>query len=184
MKIVCDREQLLSAFQTAALAVYALGLVAYSSIKVLAPAFYALNDTRTPMLVSLASIVVNVALNWALVRGVGLGHVGLALSTSAVALANCGFLYLFLRRRIGPLGGGPDGGLGKALLRIGVASAAMGAFGLALDAFLSPRLPIRPAVHYGLALAIEGPLCVGLFVLVARRLGVPLPWDRRRKSAT
>jgi putative peptidoglycan lipid II flippase len=162
-----------------ALTAYAIGLAGYAGIKVLAPAFYALDDARTPMLVSLASILVNYVLNWSLVRGAGLGHVGLALSTSAVALANCGFLYLFLRRRIGPLGGG----LGGALLRIAVASAAMGAFGLGLDAVLAPWLPATAVARYALALAIEGPLCAGLFVLAARLLGVPLPWDRRRARA-
>ena len=48
--------------QTAlALACYSAGLAGYSAIKILAPAFYALNDARTPMLVSLASIAVNLA---------------------------------------------------------------------------------------------------------------------------
>ncbi|MGZ9215251.1 MAG: murein biosynthesis integral membrane protein MurJ, partial [Candidatus Binatia bacterium] len=46
--------------QTAnALAAYAVGLAGYGAIKVLSPAFYALNDARTPMLISLGSIAVN-----------------------------------------------------------------------------------------------------------------------------
>src|SRR5207253_11081969 len=88
-----------------ALAAYTAGLAGYAGIKVLDPAFYALDDARTPMLVSLVSIAVNHALNWPFVRRLGFGHVGLALSTSAVALGNFGLLYLLLRRRIGGLGG-------------------------------------------------------------------------------
>ena len=48
----------------AALQFYALGLVAYSGIKVLAPAFYALDKRKTPMMVSFASIGTNLLLNW------------------------------------------------------------------------------------------------------------------------
>jgi putative peptidoglycan lipid II flippase len=160
-----------------ALTGYAVGLAGYAGIKVLAPAFYALGDARTPMLVSLVSILVNVGLNWTLVRGLGLGHVGLALSTSAVALGNCGLLYLFLRRRIGPLGGG----LAGTLLRIALAAAIMGGVAVALDARLAPRLPATPVVRYALALAIEIPACVATFALVARALGVPAL--RRRPAA-
>jgi putative peptidoglycan lipid II flippase len=162
-----------------ALTAYAVGLAGYAGIKVLAPAFYALGDARTPMLVSVVSIAVNLGLNWLLVRQVGLGHVGLALSTSAVALGNCALLYVFLRRRIGPLGGG----LGATLTRIVFAAVAMGAFGLGLDAVLAPRLPATAVVRYALALALEVPLCAGVFVLVAAALGVPLPWARRRGRA-
>jgi putative peptidoglycan lipid II flippase len=162
-----------------ALTAYAVGLAGYAGIKVLAPAFYALDDARTPMLVSVISILVNLTLNWILVHVLGLGHVGLALSTSAVALGNFVLLYVFLRRRIGPFGGR----LGGTLARIVVAAGLMAAFGAAADMLLVPRLPSTPAVRYALEIAIEGPLCVVLFVLVAHRLGVPLPWGRRRSVA-
>ena len=70
----------------AALALYALGLAGYAAIRVLAPAFYALDDARTPMMISLASIATNYVLNWLLVSR--FGHRGLALSTSCVAGLN------------------------------------------------------------------------------------------------
>jgi putative peptidoglycan lipid II flippase len=88
--------------QTAgALAFYSVGLAGYAGIKLLAPAFYALNDGRTPMLISLASIAANFALNWALVSP--LQERGLALSTSIVALINFGVLYWVMWRRIGDI---------------------------------------------------------------------------------
>ena len=105
-----------------ALAAYAIGLAGYAALKVLSPAFYALGDARTPMLISLASIAVNYVMNYFLVDP--FGHVGLAFSTSAVALINFLLLALFMRRRVGPLEGS---GLGSKLLKIGAASIPMAA---------------------------------------------------------
>jgi len=90
--------------QTAdALAAYSLGLAGYAAVKVLAPAFYALKDARTPMLISLASILVNYVMNSMLVHRYG--HVGLALSTSVVALVNFVLLLFFMRRKLGRIEG-------------------------------------------------------------------------------
>jgi putative peptidoglycan lipid II flippase len=106
----------------AALACYAIGLAGYSAIKILAPAFYALNDARTPMLISLLSIATNFIMNWTLV-GV-LQEKGLALSTSVVALLNFALLYFILQRRIQGIEGRKTFG---AVVKILIASAAMGA---------------------------------------------------------
>ena len=107
--------------QTAnALAAYAIGLAGYGAIKVLSPAFYALNDARTPMLISLGSIAVNYLMNSLLVGP--FGHVGLACSTSAVALVNFLLLALFMRRRLGRLEGRR---LGSIVLRICTATVPM-----------------------------------------------------------
>ena len=107
--------------QTAnALAAYAIGLAGYGAIKVLSPAFYALGDARTPMLVSLGSIAVNYLMNSLLVGP--FGHVGLAFSTSAVALVNFLLLALFMRRRLGRLAGRR---LAIIVLKIALASAAL-----------------------------------------------------------
>lgn len=81
-----------------ALAFYAIGLAGYSALRILAPAFYALNDARTPMMISLLSMATNFVMNWMLV-GV-LQERGLALSTSTVALMNFVLLYAIMRRRI------------------------------------------------------------------------------------
>lgn len=105
----------------AALAAYSLGLVGYAALKVLSPAFYALGDARTPMIVSLCSIALNIvtsyflfhlfAANSSLARLIGAdsdinyGHVGLALSTSFVALVNFIALLFLMRRKITRLDG-------------------------------------------------------------------------------
>ncbi len=85
----------------AALRFYAVGLVGYSGIKVLAPAFYALDRRRTPMNISFLAVAVNVALNSFFFFALEWGHRGLALSTSLVALLNFGLLYFYMRREIG-----------------------------------------------------------------------------------
>jgi putative peptidoglycan lipid II flippase len=124
--------------QTAmALACYAVGLAGYSAIKILAPAFYALNDARTPMLVSLVSIVVNLAVASSMVKLAGLGHLGLALSTSAVALFGSAALFMLLRKRLQRMHGRA---LASSVVKILIASAAMG-----LACYFSSR-----AVHHWL----------------------------------
>jgi putative peptidoglycan lipid II flippase len=82
----------------AALQCYAVGLAAYSGIKVLAPAFYALEKRHTPMIVSFVSIATNLLLNYVLTFQMGLGHRGLALSTGIVAMINFGALYFLMHR--------------------------------------------------------------------------------------
>jgi len=90
--------------QTAgALQFYAIGLAAYSAVKVLAPAFYALDKRYLPMMVSIFSIAINFLLNWFFMFKIGLGHRGLALSTSLVALTNFLLLYIMMRKYAGPL---------------------------------------------------------------------------------
>ncbi len=105
-----------------ALAFYALGLVGYSLIKILAPAFYAVDDARTPARVSLASIAVNFGL-CALFVG-PFGHRGLALSTSIVATANAALLFGLLVRRVDTLRAAP---LWRTTGKVLWASAAMAA---------------------------------------------------------
>jgi len=111
--------------QTAiALSCYAAGLAGYSALKVLNPAFYALHDARTPMLVSLISIGVNYVTASLLFRDTTLGHAGLALSTSVVAIFGAVALFLLLRKRIGGVYGR---NLAASIWKIVSASAVMGA---------------------------------------------------------
>jgi len=143
--------------QTAnALAAYAIGLAGYAAVKVLSPAFYALNDARTPMLISIASIAVNYVMNSLLVDS--FGHVGLAFSTSTVALVNFLLLAVFMRRRLGRLGGRQ---LGTTVLRVSAASCAMAATAWLASESLS-HLPLRGvALHF-----IQVSTAIGLATLV------------------
>jgi putative peptidoglycan lipid II flippase len=109
--------------QTAlALSCYAIGLTGYAAIKVLAPAFYALGSARMPMLVSMASILINYLAAYSLTRWTTLRHAGLALATSGVALFGAIVLFGVLRSRLGGIHGRK---LLKSTLKIGLASLIM-----------------------------------------------------------
>ena len=88
-----------STLQTAhALSGYAVGLVAYAAIKVVAPAFYALKRTRIPVIASVTAVVAN--LIWNIFTFRRFGHVGLAVGTSIAALANFSVLTFAFQRQI------------------------------------------------------------------------------------
>lgn len=87
-----------STVQTAqALSAYALGLPAYILLKVLSPAFFARQDTRTPVRIGIIALVVNTVLNVILMFP--LQHVGLALATAIAAWLNVSLLTIALFRR-------------------------------------------------------------------------------------
>jgi putative peptidoglycan lipid II flippase len=151
-----------------ALAGYALGLAGYAGIKVVTPAFYALNDARTPMRIALASIGVNLAVNWLFVHVLGLAHIGLAVSTSVVALANFGLLAGILARRVGPFGAGLAGEIGRiGLATLVMLSAAAFADHLLLRVVPTPGL----AQHAGRVAALLG-AGIPAYYLACRGLGV------------
>lgn len=108
----------------AALQFYAMGLVFYACIKVLSPAFYAIDRKWTPMFVSFGAIGLNLGLNILFIFQLGLGHKGLALATAISAAANFLCLYVLMgttaRQNLHTLR------LLGILLRCGIASAALG----------------------------------------------------------
>ena len=86
-----------------ALWAYAVGLSAFSAVRVLVPVYYSLGMTRIPVTISFVTIALNVALNLILMGP--LQHRGLALATSIASVANFVLLFEVLRRKIGPMGG-------------------------------------------------------------------------------
>src|SRR5580765_6918269 len=89
VRLLFERGRFLASDTTAtaaALRFYAVGLVGYATARIASPVFYALRRSRVPVMVSVATIAVNVAGNIALVRV--LGFRGLALGTSIAMLAN------------------------------------------------------------------------------------------------
>jgi putative peptidoglycan lipid II flippase len=86
-----------------ALFYYAFGLSFVAMTRVLAPAFYALKDTRTPVWTAFIAFLLNVVFSLLLMGP--LLHGGLALATTLSALVNMLLLLWLLRRRIGPFGG-------------------------------------------------------------------------------
>lgn len=86
-----------------ALICYATGLTCVALVRVLAPAFYAVQDTRTPVLTAFIAFVLNLLFSLALMGP--LAHSGLALASSLSAAINMLLLFWLLRRKIGLLGG-------------------------------------------------------------------------------
>ena len=85
-----------------ALLYYAIGLWAFSAVRVVAATFFALKDTRTPMIMATVSILANILLGIVLMGP--MGHGGLALATSLASILNLGLLVYALRRKLGSLG--------------------------------------------------------------------------------
>jgi putative peptidoglycan lipid II flippase len=106
VRLLFERGQFLPADTlptAAALCFYAPGLIGYSAARITGPVFYALGHSRVPVVVSMASVGINIAASIVLVRM--MGFVGLALATSLAALANAGILLWLLRRRLGGMDG-------------------------------------------------------------------------------
>ena len=155
-----------------ALAGWSIGLVGYSAIKVLSPAFYALNDPRTPMMISIASIVVNCITDYYFKKWLtpyGIGHAGLALSTSCVALVNFIALVLLMRRKLGKLEGRR---ILSSFLRIALASAALSVTSYLSYLWLVGRLGQQGFRTHLIETFV--PIAIGgaTFVLLAKLLGV------------
>lgn len=116
-----------------ALIAYAAGLPAFVLVKALTPGFFARGDTATPVKVAMGVVALNLGLNLALTPL--LGHVGIALATSAASWANVLVLgALLMRRRRLVL----DRRLRRAALRLAGAACVMAAVLLALEAAIFP----------------------------------------------
>jgi len=86
-----------------ALLFYSTGIVAYAGVKVVASAFYSMQDTRTPVRIASVAMVTNIVLNLILMRFLDVG--GLAFATAIASYLNLSILLFHLRKRIGNLGG-------------------------------------------------------------------------------
>jgi putative peptidoglycan lipid II flippase len=146
-----------TAATAAALAFYAPGLVGYSAVKIAVPTFYSLHDSRTPVLVSVATVGLNVALNLALVRAIGFK--GLALGTAMSAIFNASVLLWVLRSRLGGIDGRR---ICVSFARIGMASLVMGLAAWGTDAAIAAWLPSHaiPVLAFRVAAAIGVALVV------------------------
>ena len=85
------------------LSAYAVGLPAFIAVKILAPGFYARQDTKTPVKIAITAMVSNMLLNFLFVGTLVMlefkgPHTGLALASSVAAYVNAGLLYRSLRR--------------------------------------------------------------------------------------
>jgi putative peptidoglycan lipid II flippase len=111
---------------TKALLFFAVGLVAQGLIPLLLKAFYAIQDTRTPLYISLAVVVINAVLSVSLpfIAPLGLGVAGIALAFSIAGIVNAIALFVALHNKVGALD--PDHKIFESTARLIVASIIMG----------------------------------------------------------
>jgi putative peptidoglycan lipid II flippase len=77
---------------------FSFGLPFFMAMKVLVPAFFSRQNTKTPMLIALLSLLINIFLNYLLAFYFGLGHLGLAIASSISAIVSVIILSLILKK--------------------------------------------------------------------------------------
>lgn len=160
----------------AAVTGYAVGLIGLIALKIIAPAFYARKDIRTPVKAAFFSLIVVQAVN--LIAVPAFAHAGLALSVGIGSCVNAGSLLWILRRRAiySPLKG-----WGVYALRVFAGSAVMGTalwFGQRGVDWTSLHWGVRAAGVLGM-IAAAAALYFGVIVLLGWRLR-----DLRPRSAS
>ena len=162
-----------------ALAALALGLLFFAGVRIVVPAFYALKDTRMPVLAAFADCAAFILLCVLLTGPLGLPGIGLA--ASGAAAVNLTILLAVLRRREGRLRGRQ---IALSLVRVAAAAAVMGA---ALQAAMR-LFPLKEARGWKGAVAVVAVILVGaaLYWAAAILLRAPEPAElrsvtRRRK---
>jgi len=108
-------------FTAQALLYYAVGLWAFSCIRVVVSAFYAMQDTRTPVKIAVAALLVNVIMG--IILMFPMKHNGLALATSISSAVNIVALAVILRRKVGKF---LDRSFWTSVFRTTLASVVMG----------------------------------------------------------
>jgi len=169
-----------------ALFLYAFGLVGYTGVKVLAPAFYALARPRVPLVASASAVLTNLAV--VLLLFDRLGYRAVAIGTALGSLVNSGLLAVVFERTVGGMRGR---GLVSGVLRMALAGAAMaaGAAGLAsvleqavgtqglLAQLLTGLVPVVAGVvlYAGLTRLLGVEEAATLFAMARRLLGGATP---------
>jgi putative peptidoglycan lipid II flippase len=171
-------------FTSQVLGYYAVGLLPFAGVNILAAAFYAHQDTRTPVKIAALTFFVHLALNFYLRIPLLAG--GIALSTSLSAILDMVLLFYLFSRKWGPLW---DSHLGRSLWVTSAASVVMGgvaALMLRLPALQSSYSILARVAALSLAIGVAG----GAFFVVAWILGsrevkevlTLFPFRRGRKS--
>lgn len=162
---------------SAPLVAYSVGLIGIILVKILAPAFFARQDVRTPVRIAVGVLVVTQLMNIVFVPLLGVA--GLALSIGLGACVNATFLYAGLRKRDLFT---PEKGWTKFFIRVAVALAVMGAIGWWAGHYIDwAALRSAPLMRAG-ALLGSIVLCAGAYFAVLLVLGFRLR-DFKRRAA-
>ena len=146
---------------------YAVGLAAFSAVRVMVPAFYSLGLARIPVTISIGSIGATVVLYFVLMGP--LQHAGLALATSLGSVMNFTVLAWMLRRRIGGIGGRS---LATSAVKIFASAGLAGTLAWIVASWIESAIGMRSVPER--LLVVGASLAVGTFTyfLAARALRV------------
>jgi putative peptidoglycan lipid II flippase len=148
-----------TAATAAALTFYAPGLVGYSAVKLISPAFYAMGNSRTPVIASATSVLVNILFNLTFIRS--LGHRGLALGTALASLLNAAILLWVLRVRLS--------GIEGTRLLVSISKISVASLLMAVVAYSTERLLHGPFAGNGVtfqAFRVFAAIAAGIVALV------------------
>jgi putative peptidoglycan lipid II flippase len=149
-----------------ALPFFAIGLSAFSMVKIIVPAFYAMQDTRTPVKIAMVAMLLNIVLNLLFIRPLRNG--GPALATSAAAFFNAFALLGIFYKRHGSFG---VGGIVRSVGRFAIGSVALGVVAYVLvhwPGFYAGHLS-QKAIALGLTISVGS----ATYFAVAWLLGSP-----------
>ena len=144
---------------------YAAGMIGHSLLEVLTRAFYARQDTKTPVVVGVAAMTLNVLLSFAFsawFRQIGwMPHGGLALANSLATALEAAVLFILMRRQLEGMQGR---NIADGLLRFGLSALGMG---LALAAWLGFSAGMNPWL-VGLGGVAIGGAVYGVLLIILR----------------
>lgn len=163
-----------------ALVAFCAGLWAGAAVRQIVPAFYALEDSKTPVLAAAAGLVTYLAMGLSLMGP--LRHVGLALAVSASSIVNVSYLAVVLRRRLGRLGWRAvavsvlRSGFAAAVMALALARMArMGNWRLGIlngrnAAVLGSSLVVAAIIYFGISALLRSPELVELYTAIRHRV--------------
>lgn len=162
---------------TQAVFFYCLGLLGYVGVRLFSHAFYALQDTATPVKTSGLALLSNVVLNSVFVFLFRMGISGLALASSISAIMNFQLLYHFMKKRTGFKF---DGAVDRVVIKSMIASLVMVVFLLLAFGGVFTRRPSLTKMAY---VVLCGALSYGvlLWILKVEEVTKLLAWLKKRK---
>lgn len=156
-------DQRATEITAAALLFYSVGLTGQAANVILTKAFFSLQDTRTPVKITLATVLVNLGLSLVLIRY--LQHGGLALAASLASLTGTALFMIYLEKKVEPL---KWSGLIRFTLSVLAASALMAAASYGVCAFLTGLSGLHGKL--GLAIQVGTAVAAGIAVFTAAAL--------------
>jgi putative peptidoglycan lipid II flippase len=158
-----------------ALIAYSFGLIALGGREVIVKAFFALQDTKTPMRNGILTVALNIGLNLVLIGP--LAHVGLALSSSISATITTVLLMWQLRKKVGSLGGRQ---IGMDFIKVLGAAAVMTGVALGLNGWIQ-HWEVSQTVQSLLELFVAGGTSVIVYAILIELLHVEA-WDSTKEK--